>query len=214
MNSFLNSEKQKQNRVKNAAKSTKMMINEIPKISITQDYASGDEIDDNECTANIKEVHTDVEELSSDGGAHRRVDRVKGNTLKIRKKKVAHGDISEAGTDIEDLNDSQSEDECGTPAFDDIEISLTEFLDQGFVDETASFDGNDKLKQSQRNKRASLLGVASNENGGVTDCEDLQTSDDEIDIINLDDPANQHYDNFLTFIDDFNTVSVRRSEMF
>lgn len=190
-----------------------MMINEIPKISITQDYVTDDpddEIDDNECTSNIKEAHTDVEDLDSDSGGVERVKKRESNTLKIRKKSKTPNDISDAGTDIEDLDDSQSESEINQQP-DDIEISLTEFLDQGFVDETASFDGKDKLNQSRRNKRASLLGIAGNDDGAITDCEDLQTSDeaDDIDIVDLDDPANRHYNNILMQCDDFNTVSVQ-----
>lgn len=186
------------------------MINEIPKISITQDFAiddPDDEMDDNECTSNMKEVHTDVEELDSDGGTIARARKRGPNTLKIRIKPKT-SDISDAGTDVEDLDDSQSEDDGLYHQPDDIEISLTEFLDQGFVDETASFDGKHKLNQSKRNKRASLLGVTAND-GGITDCEDLTDEDDAVDIVDLDDPANQHYNNILMQCDDFNTVSVQ-----
>lgn len=193
-----------------------MMINEIPKISITQDYAMDDpddEIDDNECTSNIKEAHTDVEDLDSDGGgSSERVRKRESNSLKIRRKSM-QSDIGDAGTDVEDLADSQSEDDGSFHLPNDIEISLTEFLDQGFVDETASFDGTNKLNQSRRNKRASLLFVANkDDDGGVTDCEDLQTSEEEgdnVDIVDLDDPANRHYNDILMQCEDFNTVSVQ-----
>lgn len=175
-------------------------MNEIPKISITQDFASDDE---SECSEklNINEAHTDIEDLDSDDNSKSPSDQL----LKARKK-VKSKKIDDCATDIEDCEGSGSDEDmvksCAT------RLSLTEFLDQGFVDETSSFDGANKTKQSRKGKRASLF-VPPEDGGAVTDCEDLDTSDNEISIVECQDDS--AYDNFLLDNDDFSSVNVDNS---
>lgn len=185
------------------------MMNEIPVISITQDFNIDDEEEnENEGAENIEDAHTDMEDLDSSGDD--RGKSINGQTLAARRK-VKTKKISDCATDIEDCIDSGSD--CDSDQRNcDVELSLNEFLDQGVVEETASFDGKNKIKNSQRNKRASLIPPA-DEAGGVTDCEDYDASDEEfaIDIIDMDTVANHYFDNFLITTDDFTSQSVQNS---
>lgn len=183
----------------------KNKMTEIPKISITQDFASDD--DESECSgtaANINEAHTDIEDLDSDEKGNRN-QFPSGQLLKARKK-VKSKKIDDCATDIEDCEDSGSDEELMKCC--DAQLSLTEFLDQGNVDETTSYDGADKTKHSRKGKRASLF-VPVDDSGAVTDCEDIDTSDNEISIVDCQD--NSVFDNFLLENDDFSSVNVDNS---
>lgn len=177
-------------------------MNEIPKISITQDFASDDELDENE-SGNIAEAHTDIEDLDSDEKNSRRFPT---NQLMAERKKVRTKKIEDCGTDIEDCVGSGSDEELIVCCDD--QLSLTEFLDQGFIEETSTYDGANKTKHSRKGKRASLF-VPPEDDGAVTDCEDLNSSDNEIMIVNCQD--NTAYDNFLLENDDFSSVNVENS---
>lgn len=180
-------------------------MNEIPKISITQEFVTDDhdddERDDSECSANINEAHTDIEDLDSDD---KNSQFPSGQLLKARKKTKSKK-IDECATDIEDCEGSTSDEEL-VKCCDD-QLSLNEFLDHGFTEETSSFDGANKIKHSRKGKRASLF-VPREDDGAVTDCEDL-TSDNEIEVIDCQN--NPEYDNILLENDDFNTVNVDNS---
>lgn len=173
-------------------------MNEIPKISITQDFVTDDyDEDDNECSANINEAHTDVEDLDSDD----KDSQFPSSQLLIARKKVKSKRIDECATDVEDC--SGSDDDVKIESCD-AEVSLTEFLDHGYVDETTSYDGADKVKHSQKGKRASLF-APPDDGGAVTDCEDF-TSDNEIQVVDV--PENSTYDNILLETYEFNSVNV------
>lgn len=179
-------------------------MNDIPKISITQDFVTDDHDDeiDSECAGNISEAHTDIEDLDSDDKNNH---FPTGQLLKARKK-VKSKKIDECATDIEDCEGSGSDAEMDKS--EDDQLSLNEFLDQGFTEETSTFGGGNKFKQSRRDKRASLV-IPADDEGAVTDCEDLYSSDNEIAIVDCkDDPV---YDNILLENDDFNSVNVQNS---
>lgn len=175
-------------------------MNEIPKISITQDFASDDE---SECSdkLNINEAHTDIEDLDSDDKNKSPADHL----LKARKK-VKSKKIDDSATDIEDCEGSGSDEDFTKSSGP--RLSLTEFLDQGSVEETSTFDGDKKTRHSRKGKRVSLF-VPPEDGGAVTDCEDLDTSDNEISIVECQD--NSTYDNFLLENDDFSSVNVDNS---
>lgn len=184
-----------------------MMASDIPIISITQESDREDEMSDNESTpapnANIKDACTDIEDLDSEDGAP-------GNLLQQKRRKSSLKRAAGAVTDVEDF-----EDPCSDNDSDEVEsvgdkFSLTEFLDQGFVDETWSRDGKDKLKHTRRSKRSSLLPNLQDD-GGITDCENYET-DEDIDVVEINDDANI-YDDILVTADDFNTVSTLGASM-
>lgn len=181
-------------------------MNEIPKISITQDFLTdeNDEEMDNECSGNIEEAHTDMEDLDSDD---KNEQFASGQLLKARKK-VKSKKIDECATDIEDCQDSGSDIEIELVKSCD-QMSLNEFLDQGVIEETSSFGGGNKTKHSRKGKRASLFVPVDEDDGAVTDCEDLDTSDNEIIIVEC--PPDPKYDNFLLENDDYNSVNVDNS---
>lgn len=178
-------------------------MNEIPKISITQDFATDDE---SECSEkmNINEAHTDIEDLDSDDKS--KSNQFPSDQLLKARKKVKSKKIEDCATDIEDCEGSGSDEDLAKNC--DAQLSLTEFLDQGNVEETSSFDGANKTRHSRKGKRASLF-VPPEDGGAVTDCEDLDTSDNEILIVECQD--NSTYDNFLLENDDFNSVNVDNS---
>lgn len=179
------------------------MVNEIPTISITQDYnIDDDEAEENE-GGDIAEAHTDIEDLDTDGD-----DRCKFQTLKTRKK-VKSKRIDDCHTDIEDCADSGSDDQMDWQRTnEDDKLSLNEFLDQGNVEETASCGGDRKTKNTKRGKRASLI-PPQDEAGGVTDCEDYDTDDEDIGIVIVED--NQEYEEFLLHNDDFRSEDVEKT---
>lgn len=192
--------------------SIQMKMNEIPKISITQDFSNNDpeDLDTNECVAEcIQDAHTDIENLDSDmeGSAP------KNQLLLIARQKVKSKKIDNCATDIEDCEDSGSDDVSDLCKTYDARLSLNEFLDQGFVDETSSFGGNDKIKHSRRIKNASLL-IPQEDDGAVTDCEDLYGSDNENETISKEMIAsNQKFNDFLLDNDDFSSVDVSNSAL-
>lgn len=176
---------------------------EIPKISITQDFASDDESECSAAAANINEAHTDIEDLDSDEKGNR--NQFPSGQLLNARKKVKTKRIDDCATDIEDCEGSGSDEDLVMCC--DAQLSLTEFLDQGNIEETSAVDGGNKTKQSRKGKRVSLI-VPADDSGAVTDCEDL-SSDNEISIVECQD--NPTYDNFLLENDDFSSVNVDNS---
>lgn len=188
-------------------------MNEIPRISITQDFVTddheNDEIDGDadHDQPDIYDAHTDIEDLDSEDG--------KGfptmSLLKTRKK-VKSKKIDDCATDVEDCQDSGSDDASDRTRPIDDKLSLNEFLDQGYTDETSSFNGANKINQSHRGKRPSLL-VPQEDDGAITDCEDLNTSDneDETSIVIVNTADDRNYDNFLIENDDYSSGNVQNS---
>lgn len=177
-------------------------MNEIPKISITQDFVTDDDESDKECSANINEAHTDIEDLDSDD----RNSQFPSSQMLIARKKVKSKKIDDCATDIEDCIGSGSDDDFVKRDYD-VDLSLTEFLDQGFTDETSNYGGGDNIKHSRKAKRASLF-VPRDDDGAITDCEDM-VSENEIEVVDCQD--NTEFDNILLENDDFSSVNVENS---
>ncbi|XP_055678160.1 uncharacterized protein LOC129791896 [Lutzomyia longipalpis] len=152
----------------------------IPTISITEEHFPDDVAEEaTETTGlNINDIHTDVENLDS-GDEDFKPSKRKSISLGVKKAKC------DALTDVEDMNDSGSDAEEAKSA-DDIEISLEEFLDQGYVEEATKYAGHKQHmsdappKEPKRPKTLGLsLGVEADDKGAVTDCENMNASDDE-----------------------------------
>ncbi|XP_031639058.1 uncharacterized protein LOC116351139 isoform X2 [Contarinia nasturtii] len=178
-------------------------MNEIPKISITQDFTDDEDID-SEYAGNIEDILTDVEELDSD----EKKNQLPSSQLLKTLKKVKPKNKDYSATDIEDCQDSGSNDSVDLMQDFEEHLSLNEFLDQGFIEETVCGD-NDKIKHSRRTKH-SRLNVPKEDDGAVTDCEDLNTSDNELIIEEI--PNDFKFDNFLIENDDFGSFHVENSK--
>lgn len=183
------------------------MHNEIPTISITHDDAVDMDVDCDEKNFNINDAHTDIEDLDSDNEQKRPKSPCK--TFKTRSKKL----INECATDVEDYNDSGSD--LDPPKIDEERrISLSEFLDHGYVEETSTPGAVRGKTKKSTNRLGPQLTITPLDDGGITDCENCETSDDEEDAPNEKiSEANKKYDDFLLQADDFNTVSVQGSSI-
>lgn len=180
----------------------------IPIISITQDDSNPnlDNDEDDNRNYDINDAHTDIEDLDSD--ENQKESRSPSRMLKIRRKTVPKK-IEDNATDIEDYNDSDS-DSDEKPEPDDIILDLTEFLDQGFVEEMTSHSHSrtGRMKQS-RNTVKSYLTKPIEDDGGITDCEDIETSEEETEkIVTVDEkPFDQILKEML--VEDDNNVSIQ-----
>lgn len=151
------------------------MSGEVPLISITQDENDDFNDDESSTKPNINECHTDVEDLDSDTG--------KNNFLisNSRRNSKYNGSV----TDVEDYDDSDDDNVVEQEPDYGPEISLSEFLDQGFTDESAKIVGDEMSKttamhSASKTPRPSAFNLnVAYEQGGVTDFEDLEASDDE-----------------------------------
>lgn len=181
---------------------------DIPTISITREDTIENDDDDNDTDGgDIANAHTDVEDLDSDDNLRRAKSPMR--QLKLRRQKCKR--ISNAATDIEDYNDSDSDDEKNND--DDqyeAEISLTEFLDQGYVDEASSSSKTNRRGFSQNlEHQMNRLGIQDDCVGGsITDCENIETSGDEgIGSV----ATTAQYENFLVDNQDDNTICIQNS---
>lgn len=150
-------------------------MTDVPVIAI--DEIEDDFNDDSSLKLNINDCHTDVEELESDH------DRKKVTLISVMKPKC-----NGALTDVEDFEDSDDNNNEEEPDYGP-ELSLTEMLDQGTVDEHSNLQGNvnkQKLQgmrsiQKTPSPTAFHLTVNSADLGGTTDVEDLEGSGDDAD---------------------------------
>lgn len=152
----------------------------IPMISITQDEGIDCDDDNDYVGLDIADIHTDLEDIDSDND-QRPLSSCRRKSLKTKRKLSKN--LSDAGTDIENYNDSGSDSDEDEEANRAIrysgQFSLNEFLDHGCVQETTN--ALDSVQQKtglqSRQKPTSLWYVA--DDGGVTDCENLETSDND-----------------------------------
>lgn len=153
---------------------------DIPSISITNDFSDNDD-DKTDCLDPM--VATDCENLESDS------DNMPGATgLKLAPQTKKHKKTKkEYLTDCEDMDASDS-DEVAMPVEEMESITLEEFLDQGFSNETTRFNGNNEstydgplnvARCRSPDLRNSLR--VTDDVAGLTDCEDLDASGDEDD---------------------------------
>lgn len=179
---------------------------DIPIISITREDSIEDDDNDNEDEGyNISQAHTDIEDLDSDDNLHRSKSPI--FQLQLRRKNSRR--ISNGATDIEDCHDSDSDDEKSTDNQYEPMISLNEFLDQGYVEEANSMSKTKRRAYSQGvEHKMNNLGIQDYDLGGVTDCENVETSGDE-GIVTFATPAK--YENFLVDNEDGDTICIQNS---
>lgn len=171
-------------------------MNQIPEISITQDFnIDGEDI---ESTGNIEDANTDIEELDSD----------ETNNRLASKKDNSNNSIDGSATDFEECVDSGSDDASDLDQHYNIHLNLNEFLDQGFIQEISSCGDNDEMKHCQKKKHIMIVPVE--DKGTLTDCEDINSSDHELIIEEISNDS--EFDNFLIDNDDFNSFNVDNSK--
>lgn len=177
---------------------------DIPIISITREDTIEDGAEDEKY--NIKDALTDVEDLDSDDNLHRSKSPI--SKLKLRRKNCKQ--ISNTATDIEDYNDSDSDYEKNNDNQYETVISLNEFLDHGYVEEANSTSKTNRRDYSQcvEHKMKQLQLDIQEDIGGVTDCENVETSGDECDAV-VATPAK--YENFLVENEDGKTICIQNS---
>lgn len=196
---------------------------DIPVISITQavDSESHDEddtLDRVDCDGkSIYEMHTDVEDIDSVGErSTRRVQKKKkrGTLPSVRlqtRQLPPPRSIEDAVTDVEDCNDSCSDDAISVGRVSDNEFSLNEFLDQGYYNESMNSSkaagGRTGTNQSAG---AALLFVDDVDLGCITDCDNIETSDEEATMV-ASTPDN--YNNFLVLSDHMNESQMNETSI-
>lgn len=174
---------------------------DIPTISITREDTIENDNEDEGC--NIEDARTDVEDLDSDDNFRRSKSPI--SQLKLRRKNCRR--ISNTATDIEDYNDSDSDYEKNADNQYETVISLNEFLDHGFVEEANSTSKTNRRDYSQCvEQKMKQLGLQ-DDIGGVTDCENVETSGDECDVI----ATPVKYENFLVENEDGNSICIQNS---
>lgn len=153
-------------------------MSDLPIISITQDANFHDEIDENDTnySRNISDCLTDIEDMDSGNEKY--------DMMAVIKQAEEVGGV----TDIEDC-DASEDDENDISDGEEFPLSITEFLDQGCINESSNVNANDNDKLAFdmhcSNKSASpsafLMLALPDEQSGVTDCEDLEGSGEEAD---------------------------------
>lgn len=164
-------------------------MSDIPVISITKEFSDSEELDD-VAKLNINEALTDTEDLimELDSVRYRKSPTNKcGNALVDAIQPTTNGSV----TDVEDCTDSD-EDEGEVKSAREAEITLDNFLDQGYVDETID-TGNKGAKPktltrcSSKMTDSNTLGVAQDTSAALTDCEDLSDDDDSLGHVSIPD---------------------------
>lgn len=164
-------------------------MSDIPVISITKEFSDSEELDD-VAKLNINEALTDTEDLimEQDSVRYRKSPTNKcGNALVDAIQPTTNGSV----TDVEDCTDSD-EDEGEVKSAREAEITLDNFLDQGYVDETID-TGNKGAKPktltrcSSKMTDSNTLGVAQDTSAALTDCEDLSDDDDSLGHVSIPD---------------------------
>lgn len=191
-----------------------MIVNDsIPTIQISQVESNpdlDDVDDDTHCKYDINDAHTDIEDLDSD--ENEPIRRSPSRMLRIRRK-AAPRRISDAGTDIEDYNASDSDSDESIEK-EDGKFDLNEFLDLGFVEEVSSNNVNrvGGTKQAGPSFRSYLTARDEEDDGGITDCENLETSEDE-ETEPKAEIDEKPYDDILKemLVDDGNSVNIQDS---
>lgn len=152
---------------------------DIPSISITNEFSDND---DDKTDNQIDLVNTDCENLDSDEDSSR---VPTGNTL-VAPIKKAPKSKKEMLTDCEDFDASDCEDIQIINVETD-SITLEEFLDQGCVNETtryngqneSSYDGPRQPKRCHSPMLKNCLDVDMGDTGALTDYEDMDGSGDD-----------------------------------
>lgn len=162
-------------------------MSDIPVISITKEFSDDDDLDD-VAKMNISDALTDTEDLiiEQDTVRFRKSSDTRNSMVKSIKPTV-NGSV----TDVEDCSDSD-DDEGEIKSAKEAEITLENFLDQGYVDETTKSSdkgGNPKTmtRCSSKATETDTLLVAFDTSNALTDCEDLSDDDDSLGKVSIPD---------------------------
>lgn len=181
-------------------------MSDIPVISITKEF-SDEELDD-VAKLNINEALTDTEDLimEQDSVRYRKSPTKCGNALVDAIIPTTNGSV----TDVEDCTDSD-EDEGEVKSAREAEITLENFLDQGYVDETTN-SGNKGAKPKRlthcsskaTESNSNTLGIVQDTSAALTDCEDLSDDDDSLGHVSIPDCP----EDILTRANDNDAVAI------
>lgn len=182
-------------------------MSDIPVISITKEF-SDEELDD-VAKLNINDALTDTEDLimDQDSVRYRKSPTKCGNSLVDAIIPTTNGSV----TDVEDCTDSD-EDEGEVKSAREAEITLENFLDQGYVDETTN-SGNKGAKPKRLTHCSSkateqfsnnTLGIVQDTSAALTDCEDLSDDDDSLGHVSIPDCP----EDILTRANDNDAVAI------
>uniref|UniRef100_A0A182NAA6 Uncharacterized protein n=1 Tax=Anopheles dirus TaxID=7168 RepID=A0A182NAA6_9DIPT len=172
--------------------STKSAMSDIPLISITKECSDDEELSSSSPTnkMNIEDALTDTEDLIMDGG--QREKKVAPSTPippavnNLSLIEALQTPLTGAVTDVEDCSDTSDEEERDKKPTREVEISLDDFLDQGYVDEMTKSDqrgAKPKILTRSSSKATEgghkTLKVCVDASAALTDCEDCAMSGDE-----------------------------------
>uniref|UniRef100_A0A182YJY1 Uncharacterized protein n=1 Tax=Anopheles stephensi TaxID=30069 RepID=A0A182YJY1_ANOST len=166
---------------------------DIPLISITKECSDDEDLSSSSATnkPNIEDALTDTEDLVMDAG-HRGerkpsvatpIPPASGNLSLLE---ALQTPLAGAVTDVEDCSDTSDEEERDKKPTREVEISLDDFLDQGYVDEMTKSDqrgAKPKILTRSCSKAtessSKSLKVCMDVSAALTDCEDCAMSGDE-----------------------------------
>uniref|UniRef100_A0A182KH63 Uncharacterized protein n=1 Tax=Anopheles christyi TaxID=43041 RepID=A0A182KH63_9DIPT len=169
---------------------------DIPLISITQECSDGEDVSSSSPTnkMNIEDALTDTEDLLMEGAGQGRERKSAPSTpthppppSNLSLLEALQTPLAGAVTDVEDCSDTSDEEEGDKKTTREVDISLDDFLDQGYVDEMTKSDqrgAKPKILTRSYSKAAegpssTSLRVCVDVGGAVTDCEDCAMSDED-----------------------------------
>uniref|UniRef100_A0A182PEG0 Uncharacterized protein n=1 Tax=Anopheles epiroticus TaxID=199890 RepID=A0A182PEG0_9DIPT len=166
---------------------------DIPLISITQECSDDEDLSSSsQPKMNIEDALTDTEDLSMDGGQQQErrsapttpIPPASGNLSLLE---ALQSPLAGAVTDVEDCSDTSDEEERDKKPTREVDISLDDFLDQGYVDEMTKSDQRGakpkiltrSCSKATEGPSSKSLKVCVDVGGALTDCEDCAMSGDE-----------------------------------
>lgn len=165
---------------------------DIPLISITKECSDEEELSTSSPgnKMRIEDALTDTEDLIMDAGSRDKKSApatpIPPLSSNLSLLEALQTPLSGALTDVEDCSDTSDEEEGDKKSAREVEISLDDFLDQGYVDETTKSDqlgAKPKILTRSCSKAAdsgqSRLKVCIDTSAVLTDCEDCATSGEE-----------------------------------
>ncbi|EGK96181.1 AGAP002274-PB [Anopheles gambiae str. PEST] len=167
---------------------------DIPLISITQECSDDEELSTSSATnkLNIEDALTDTEDLMMDGAGQRERKSASSSPVPPEPNSLSllealQSPLAGAVTDVEDCSDTSDEEERDKKPTREVDISLDDFLDQGYVDEMTKSDqrgAKPKILTRSCSKAAEgpsskSLMVCADVAAALTDCEDCAMSGED-----------------------------------
>uniref|UniRef100_A0A182TEH4 Uncharacterized protein n=1 Tax=Anopheles melas TaxID=34690 RepID=A0A182TEH4_9DIPT len=167
---------------------------DIPLISITQECSDDEELSTSSATnkLNIEDALTDTEDLMMDGAGQRERKSASSSPIPPEPNSLSllealQSPLGGAVTDVEDCSDTSDEEERDKKPTREVDISLDDFLDQGYVDEMTKSDqrgAKPKILTRSCSKAAEgpsskSLRVCADVAAALTDCEDCAMSGED-----------------------------------